>query len=300
MARICTEITGRYLYLDVLGVEYRVYYEEAGQGTPVLCQHTAGSDSRQWRHLLEDPELTKEFRFIAADLPYHGRSLPPTSEEWWSKRYSLNQEFLIEFMVAISKALDLEGGIYAGCSMGGHLAPDLALLRPGFFRAVLSIEGGLATHDPEPFNKYLSHPRASNEAKAGLMMSQTSPNSPERFRRETAWVYGQGGPQVFQGDLDYYLGEHDLTDTAADIDTSKTEVHVLSGDYDWSSTPERAKALADAIPGATYTRMAGMGHFPMSESPEEFKAYLMPLLREIVERSDGGGNQSNGGVESHD
>jgi pimeloyl-ACP methyl ester carboxylesterase len=114
------------------------------------------------------------------------------------------------------------------------------------------------------------------------MMSQTSPTSPEPHRRETVWVYSQGAPQVFQGDLDYYLGEHDLTTTASQIDTSKTQVHVISGDYDWSATPERSKALADAIPGATYTRMEGMGHFPMSESPVEFERYLRVLLDRIV------------------
>ncbi len=32
--------------------------------------------------------------------------------------------------------------------MGGHLAPDLALAKPGLFRAVIAVEGGLATHDP--------------------------------------------------------------------------------------------------------------------------------------------------------
>ena len=45
------DIVGRYLYLTVSGVEYRVYYESAGTGVPVLMQHTAGSDGRQWRHL---------------------------------------------------------------------------------------------------------------------------------------------------------------------------------------------------------------------------------------------------------
>jgi pimeloyl-ACP methyl ester carboxylesterase len=181
-------------------------------------------------------------------------------------------------------ALGMDRGIYVGCSMGGHLAPDLALLRPGLFRAVIAVEGGLATHDPEPFLPYLSHPRASNEAKSGLMLTQMSPLSPEKFRRETAWVYGQGGPQVFHGDLDYYLGEHDLTKTAAKIDTSKTQVHVISGDYDWSATPERSRALADAIPGATYTRMNGLGHFPMSEDPESFKKYLRQLLDTIMSK----------------
>jgi pimeloyl-ACP methyl ester carboxylesterase len=285
MARFADGVSGRYVYLTVQGTEYRVYFEEAGQGTPILCQHTAGSDGRQYRHLLEDPEITKDFRVVAYDLPFHGKSLPPTSRRWWSERYSLDQAFLIAFVTAFAAALEVEGGIYVGCSMGGHLAPDLALMAPGLFRAVLAIQGGLATHDPEPFNQWLSHPRTSNESKAALMMGQTSPHSPEELRRETAWVYAQGGPQVFQGDLDYYLGEHDLTDTAKDIDTDATEVHVLAGVYDWSATPERAQALADAIPGATYTRMEGLGHFPMSESPAEFKSYVLPLLRQIVERS---------------
>jgi pimeloyl-ACP methyl ester carboxylesterase len=285
VAHFAEGITGRYVYLTVQGTEYRVYFEEAGQGTPILCQHTAGSDGRQYRHLLDDPEITRDFRVVAYDLPFHGKSLPPTGKAWWSERYSLDQAFLVEFVTAFTAALEVEGGIYMGCSMGGHLAADLALLAPGLFRAVVAIQGGLATHDPEPFYKWLSHPRTSNESKAALMMGQTSPYSPEELRRETAWVYAQGGPQVFQGDLDYYLGEHDLTGTAQDIDTGKTEVHVLAGVYDWSATPERARALADAIPGATYTRMEGMGHFPMSENPAEFKSYVLPLLRGIVGRS---------------
>ena len=280
-------IVGRYVYVTVQGVEYRVYFEEAGQGVPVLFQHTAGSDGRQWRHMLETPELTSRFRFVSYDLPYHGKSVPPVDKAWWKERYSLSQSFLLDFVGAMVEALEMKDPIYIGCSMGGHLAPDIALLRPGLFRAVVAVEGGLATHDPEPFNKYLSHPRASNESKASLMMSQTSPRSPEQFRRETSWIYAQGAPQVFQGDLDYYLGEHDLTHTASQIDTKKTQVHVISGDYDWSATPERSKALADAIPGATYTLMKGMGHFPMSEDPQSFRRYLTDLLDDIMRRSAG-------------
>jgi pimeloyl-ACP methyl ester carboxylesterase len=276
------DVTGHYIYLTIDGIEYRVYYEEAGTGTPVLMQHTAGTDGRQWRHLLEDADLTADYRLVAYDLPYHGRSLPPVGKEWWKEEYALHQDFLMKFVVALARALDMEHGIFMGCSMGGHLAPDLALHYPGFFRAVLAVEGGLATHDAEPFNPYLYHPRCSNEMKGALMITQTSPRSPEALRRETGWVYTQGAPSVFKGDVVYYLQEHDLTDTAKDIDTSRTAVHVLSGDYDWSATPERCLALAEAIPGATYTRMEGMGHFPMSEDPVGFKKYLVPLLHQIV------------------
>ena len=281
MARFAA-IEGRYMYVEFEGVEHRVYFEQAGQGVPVLLQHTAGSDSRQWRHMLEDPELTSRFRFIAYDLPFHGRSVPPVGQEWWTRRYELHQKQFMAMIVGIADELELERPVFMGCSMGGHIAPDLALHYPGRFCAVIAVQGGIATHDEEPFNEYMWHPRVSDELKASLMFTLMSPQSPEALRRETSWVYSQGAPPVHQGDLVFYLGEHDLTQTAHRIDTTRTAVHVVSGDYDWSATPERCKALADAIPGAHYHPMHDLGHFPMSENPEAFKACVAPILDEIA------------------
>ena len=36
-------IVGKYVYLKIQGIEYRVYFEESGKGIPILCQHTAGN-----------------------------------------------------------------------------------------------------------------------------------------------------------------------------------------------------------------------------------------------------------------
>src|ERR671939_64384 len=68
------EIVGRYIHLDLFGQDNRIYFEEAGEGIPLVCLHTAGSDSRQYSHILTDPEITGQFRVIAFDMPYHGRS----------------------------------------------------------------------------------------------------------------------------------------------------------------------------------------------------------------------------------
>ncbi len=84
MARI-EPVTGKYIYVEVQGVEFRVYFEENGKGIPLVCQHTAASDARQWRYLLNDREITSLYRVIAMDLPYHGKSLPPESVEWWKE-----------------------------------------------------------------------------------------------------------------------------------------------------------------------------------------------------------------------
>jgi len=119
------------------------------------------------------------------------------------------------------------------------------------------------------------------------MYGITAPQSPEAFRRETAWVYSQGAPGVFKGDLHYYNVDHDLTGLAANIDTTKTPLYVLTGEYDWSSTPAMGRALAAAVRGATFRDMPGLGHFPMCENPARFREYILPVLDEIRARSSG-------------
>jgi len=281
-----SNITGRYVYVDVDGHEYRVYYEEAGQGIPLVCQHTAGSDGRQYRHILEDKEITSRFRVIAVDLPYHGKSLPPDSKRYWEERYALHKEWFMNFWTNFVKEMDLDRPVYMGCSMGGHLAGDLALNYPDYFRACIGLEASMWSGDVDRLiNEWWYHPRLSNDSKPAMMLSLCSPNAPEQRVRETVWMYSQGAPAVFAGDLVYYGIEHDLRETAGQIDTNRCMLYVLSGDYDWSAYPEACKAFADAVPGASYTLMKGMGHFPMSEDPEQFKKYIMNVLEDIEQRS---------------
>ena len=53
-------IIGRYMHLDLFGRPHRIYVEEAGEGTPLLCLHTAGSDGRQYRALMNDARVTAQ------------------------------------------------------------------------------------------------------------------------------------------------------------------------------------------------------------------------------------------------
>ena len=63
-------IVGRYVKVESLGRDYRIFYEEAGEGVPLICLHTAGTDGRQFRHVLNDQEITSKCRVIAFDMPY--------------------------------------------------------------------------------------------------------------------------------------------------------------------------------------------------------------------------------------
>jgi pimeloyl-ACP methyl ester carboxylesterase len=183
---------GRYVHLDLGGIAHRVYFEESGSGIPLLLQHTAGADGRQWRHVLEDSELRTQFRLIAYDLPYHGKSVPPTNRRV-GRRVSVDAAILMSVPITLSHALGLERPVYMGSSIGGHLAIDLAIEHPNEFRAVVGLEASAQT--PGGFVDEFYHPAISNDFKAHLMYGLTAPMSPEQYRHETLWVYSQGAPQ---------------------------------------------------------------------------------------------------------
>jgi pimeloyl-ACP methyl ester carboxylesterase len=273
------KMVGKYIYIDVDGVEYRVYFEENGSGIPMLLQHTAGSDGRLWRHMLADPEVAAEFRMVAYDIPYHGKSLPPDGTKWWEEEYKLTQDFLMKFVVTLARELGMERPVYMGCSIGGHLAPDLALYHADDFRAVIGIESAHFT--PGLNQKWLYHPRINSEFSSHLAYDMMGPASPEERRRETCWCYSQAAPPVVKGALNYHCVEHNLVGKADKIDTSRVAVFLLTGEYDFSCPPMLSEMLANDIKGSKFSILEGMGHFPMSEDPVRFKEYILPILEEI-------------------
>lgn len=280
---------GRYVYVEVAGTEYRVYYEETGSGIPLLLLHTAGADGRQWRHVLENQRFQERYRLVAVDLPYHGKSIPPTTKPWWREEYRLTRAFLVEFFDRFASAIGAVHPVFMGCSIGGLLAPDLAYYRPGAYRAVIGVNGSLAIPrsqlaNPEKVQSWC-HPRVSNDWKASSMLGQMAPGSPEPYRRETAWVYSQGAPPIFAGDIYYYMQDHDLTaEQAAAIDTQQTGVYLLTGEYDALARSGGSKALADAIGGSSLQITEGIGHFGPSENPALFMEALTPVLNDIADR----------------
>ncbi|MCY4193926.1 MAG: alpha/beta fold hydrolase [bacterium] len=276
---------GRYVHVELDGSDHRVYYEEAGAGIPVLLQHTAGANSLQYRHLFEAPEITRRFRLIAYDLPYHGKSVPPVQQRWWEREYRLEGGFLRQVPRALARALNLDRPVFMGCSVGGLLALDLALCHPEEFRAVVSLEGAL--HIPGDREAFLGfwHPQVSNHAKAALMEELCSPTAPQPYVKEVSQVYASGWPPSFWGDLYYYLADFDIRDRAGEIDTDLIAVHIMNGEHDFSGTVTAGLDAHRAIAGSTHTVMEDVGHFPMQENPEAFIRYLLPVLELIEARS---------------
>src|SRR6202142_4616992 len=120
-------ILGRYLHLDLLGKPHRLYVEEAGAGIPLLYLHTAGSDARQFRGLMNDARVLRDFRVIAFDMPWHGKSSPPAG--WQDEDYALTSRDYVRMIREVADALGLDKPVAMGCSIGGGVVADLARRR---------------------------------------------------------------------------------------------------------------------------------------------------------------------------
>jgi pimeloyl-ACP methyl ester carboxylesterase len=273
-------VTGRYVRFDFEGRALRVYFEEAGQGIPLLCLHTAGSDTRQFRGLMNDARVTRRFRVVAFDLPWHGKSSPP--EGWQIEQYRLTSATYTGLILAFMRAVGLEKPVVMGCSIGGRICLNLALAHAAQFRAVIGLQSAANTpryYDPA----WLAHPEVNGQvASAATVMGLMCPESPDADRWETLWHYMQGGPGVFSGDLYFYQVDGDFRGRVKDIDTRVAPYYFLTGEYDYSCSPEDTQETAAAIRGAKVRIMKKLGHFPMSENPQAFVGELLPVLEEIA------------------
>lgn len=272
-------ITGKYVHVDIMGEPCRVYFEENGQGIPLVCLHTAGSDNRQFRHLLCDPDITRKYRVIAFDMPWHGKSYPPVGFQ--NKDYELTTERYVQTIRAFCSALGLDKPVVMGCSIGGRIVLQLAHAHGDEFRALIGLEG--ADHQSPWYDtSWLNRPDVhGGEVCAALVSGLVAPQSPDEYRHETLWQYQQGGPGIFKGDLYFYRVDSDLRGKLGGIDTQRTPLYLLTGEYDYSCSPEDTVRTAQSIPGAKVTVMKEVGHFPMSENPQQFKKYIGQVLQEI-------------------
>ena len=119
-------IVGRYAYVTVpLWGKCKVFYEQSGEGDQeIVFLHTAGSDSRQYHGVMNNPEMRKLCRMTAFDLPGHGRSFP--SRACFPGAHTNTEESYVGAIAAVVKALRLEKPIICGASMAGQVCLAVA------------------------------------------------------------------------------------------------------------------------------------------------------------------------------
>ena len=277
-ARAVPAVTGRYVPVTVRGVTYQIYSESAGSGQDVLCMHTAGADGRQFHGLMADPRIVANHRLVSFDLPWHGKSPPPEGAIAGSWR--LNTDLYVELIMGFVAAAALDKPIALGASMSGEICLELAYRHPEAFTAIVACEACEKINQRQTV--WAAHPQV-NQAQfvPEWIRALSAPQSPAEYVEQITWHYGQGGPQVFFGDIAFYSGDWDARDRVGRIDTNRCRLFMLTGEYDYSCTVELSEATAAKIPGVRFQAMQGIGHFPFAENPKLFAEYLLPILAEL-------------------
>jgi len=67
--------------------------------------------------MLEDPELQADFRMIAFDMPWCGRSMPPRGHR--SEQFEMTVDLYFGIIREFVKALGLYKPVLIGCSLEG-------------------------------------------------------------------------------------------------------------------------------------------------------------------------------------
>ena len=274
------QAVGRFANVPLDGRRHKVFYFEAGQGTPVLLQHSAGNENRQWRHLLEDRELTKRFRFIAYDLPAHGKSDPPYGADFWGEDHLLTADWITRFVTGLADVLELDRPIFMGCSIGGVIAMLLAERFPERFGGLIGLAGAIPTGGF--FHDWWTDPGVNTLMMEGGLIDAVMAPGISHWDRQINRCSQSAHPTSLRNDL-YLWGVENIDATRADrIDASKVPLYLYAGEYDFTCPPTLVEATARRIgPQVHYEMLPGLGHFPMSEDYVKFRPVLVKTLDDI-------------------
>jgi esterase len=114
--------------------DIRLYYEEHGEGVPILCVHGTSGSAMTWESSID--ELTQLGRVIVYDRRGCTRSERPDPYPTTSVSEHADDS------AALLETLSATPAIVIGRSYGGAIAIDLALRYPAHVRALVLLEPG--------------------------------------------------------------------------------------------------------------------------------------------------------------
>lgn len=271
-------------YLDLHGD--RVAYLDVGSGDEtLLLLHGMAGSSQTWRAVI--PELSKRYRVIAPDLLGHGESAKPRSD------YSLGA-----FAVFLRDLLD-ELGIsrvtVVGQSLGGGVAMQFVYQHPDYCQRLVLISSGGLGQDVGWTLRLLSAPGAElimpviapppvvkvgNKLRSWL--SAASIQSPRGAEMWSAYS-SLSDPQTRAAFLRTLRSVVDYRGQAVSALnrmhlTSELPLMIIWGDEDRIIPVEHGHALDELRPGCRLEILAGVGHFPHVERPND----VVDLLEDFI------------------
>jgi len=257
-------------------------YELCGRGPAVVLVHGMGLNRAMWQWLI--PALTPRFQVLTYDLLGHGESADPTG-----------RPELRSFCAQLIELLDgcgLARAAVAGFSLGGMIARRFAIDHPDRLSALAVLH---SVHDRSAEQRAAIGRRLDAARHAGpaatvdaalarWFTDEFRARQPEVLDLVRRWM--TANRKEAYAAIYRVLAEDDA-ELADPITKIRCPTLVMTGDRDAGNSPEMARRMASAIPGARVAILAGLRHMALAEDPEAFNAPLVSFLNEaLVARPD--------------
>ncbi len=264
--------------------QVKLYYEEVGQGIPLLFVHEFAGDHRSWEPQLR--EFGKRYRCIA----YAARGYPPSDVPADKDAYTYKH--VMRDCVAVLDHLDIAQAHIVGLSMGGYTTLQVALNHPGRVRS-MTLAGTGSGSERWYTEQFHQHSRAladqfEREGSAGV--AKTYGNGPSRvpfaikdargfaeFQAMLAGHDAQGSANVSRG---FQGGRPSIYDFESEIRKLATPALIVVGDED-ERCIEPSLFLKATIAASGLVVMPKTGHVVNLEEPDLFNRALGDFLSRV-------------------
>lgn len=262
----------------------RLYYEEVGQGTPVLFVHEFAGDHRSWEPQLR--EFGKRYRCIAYAARGYTPSDVPTDQDAYSYLHVMRD------CVAVLDHLRIERAHIVGLSMGGYTTLQVALNHPGRVRSMV-LAGTGSGSERWYTNQFHQHSRELSrqfERDGAAAVAQTYGRSPSRvpfeikdargfaeFSRMLSEHDAQGSANMSRG---FQGARPSLYDFESDIRKLSMPALIVVGDED-DRCIEPSLFLKAAIPASGLLMLPKTGHVVNLEEPDLFNRVVGDFLARV-------------------
>ena len=265
---------------SVNGVE--LYWEETGQGPPLVWIHEYGGDLRSW-----EPQVryfSRRYRVVT----YNQRGYSPSTVPQAARNYS--QALLVEDLHQLLTHLGLGSVHLGGCSMGANVARDFALAHRDMTRGLILVGAGAGAVNREQFLQ------AQEASAAGLEREGIAARVRNFEDQPTRASFKAKDPRGFAEFL-RQAGEHDVHACAhlarevmakrktifeleAELKALRVPTLIMAGDRDVPCV-EPSLVMRGWMPHAGLVLFPACGHTPNLEEPGLFNLHVAEFLAAV-------------------
>jgi pimeloyl-ACP methyl ester carboxylesterase len=254
-----------------------LYYEETGQGVPILLIHPAGSTASTWGSVID--ELAQIGRVIGYDRRGYARSVAEPVRSMTT--HTADAAAILEE----SRTLR---AVVVGTSAGAAIALDLAVRRPDLVLAVVAHEF------PWRFTRHLpTSAQIATLAKMGWLTVRGRASDAAEALLRSAYSYRDGGtawdafPEEWRrvgrenarAALADFRNSIGVYPSPADLASIEVPVVCTYGARSPDSMCRLVRLLAAAIPAASVRRIEGAGHAAPFDAPGNFVQAVADTIR---------------------